>query len=231
MKAMVCALCVCLSFAAVSLGQESPGVVAVRKVKSSVVAVKVQRTSNQGKTRDTIGCGLIVGVKKAADDELNQSFVITNRHVVAGATKIVVRLLDGTEVSADVHVADAAEDLAILRISTDKKLVHQVLVPSKDLEEGQEVLAIGHPYSFFYTVSKGIISALNRQIVTTQGQTLTGLIQTDAAINPGNSGGPLVNIDGRVIGIMVADREGAQGIAFAISAKTVERFLKKHLQD
>jgi serine protease Do len=94
---------------------------------------------------------------------------------------------------------------------------------------GETVIAIGNPFGFANTVSTGIISALEREITMPAGDTLTNLIQTNASINPGNSGGPLVNINGELIGINVALREGAQGIAFAINVDSVKKVLRKHL--
>ncbi len=94
---------------------------------------------------------------------------------------------------------------------------------------GETVIAIGHPFGYVNTVSTGIISALDREITMPAGDALTGLIQTNASINPGNSGGPLLNINGELIGINVALRDGAQGIAFAINAGTVTGMLQKHL--
>ena len=94
---------------------------------------------------------------------------------------------------------------------------------------GETVIAVGHPFGFTNSVSTGIISALDREITMPDGETLTRLIQTNASINPGNSGGPMLNINGELIGINVALREGAQGIAFALNADTVQQMLSKHL--
>jgi serine protease Do len=193
---------------------------AVQKVKPSVVAVKVNKLISGGRTKEMVGTGLIV-------DE--RGYAVTNRHVVAGQTRVTVRLLDRTEVTAQVIYADPSTDLAILRFQTKQKLIAQPLVPSTDLEEGEDVIAVGHPYGYSYTVTKGIVSALGRSIDMPTGHTLTGLIQTSAQINPGNSGGPLLNINGGVIGINVAYREEAQGIAFAINSETVRRVLRTQL--
>jgi serine protease Do len=94
---------------------------------------------------------------------------------------------------------------------------------------GETVIAVGHPYGYTNTVSTGIVSALGREITMPSGETLTNLIQTDASINPGNSGGPLLNINGELVGINVAIREGARGIAFALPAEEVQRSLAKYL--
>jgi S1-C subfamily serine protease len=193
---------------------------AVHKVKASVVAVKVTRRAGGGRTREAVGTGLIV-------DE--RGYVVTNSHVVAGCVRLSARLVDGTEVAAHLIHSDPATDLAILRLRTQHKLIAQPLAASLDVEEGEDVIAIGHPLGYSYTISKGIVSALNREVEMPTGYTLTGLIQTDTPINPGNSGGPLLNIKGEVIGINVAYNQEAQGIAFAISAATVRRVLGTQL--
>jgi serine protease Do len=191
---------------------------AVQKVKPSVVAVK--RPATGAASRESNGTGLVV-------DE--RGYLITNRHVVAGAASVTVRLLDGAELSAEVVATDRDNDLAILRVKAKAPLVAQPLAPSADLEEGEDVIAVGHPHGYAYTVSKGVVSALDRTITMPTGERLTGLIQIDAAINPGNSGGPLLNILGQVIGINTALRQDAQGIAFAVRSEAVQRFLSKHL--
>jgi len=93
---------------------------------------------------------------------------------------------------------------------------------------GETVLAIGSPFGYEATVSRGIISALNREITMPNDVIMTGLIQHDAPINPGNSGGPLINIKAEVIGVNVAMRDGAQNIAFTINARTVQGFLTRY---
>jgi serine protease Do len=101
--------------------------------------------------------------------------------------------------------------------------------PSADLMVGETVIAIGHPFGYTNTVSTGIISAVGREVTMPNGDSLTNLIQTNASINPGNSGGPMLNINGELIGINVALREGAQGIAFALNADSVQQALAGHL--
>jgi serine protease Do len=103
------------------------------------------------------------------------------------------------------------------------------LAPGSDVMVGETVIAVGHPFGYRNTVSTGIISAVGREIEMPSGETLAGVLQTDASINPGNSGGPLLNINGELIGINVALREGAHGIAFAINADIVKQVLSKHL--
>jgi serine protease Do len=185
-----------------------------------VVSVKVTHMATRGRTRELVGTGLIV-------DE--RGYAVTNRHIVAGGSRVIVRLVDGADIPAEVIHTDSSTELAILRFRTREKLVAQPLVPTSDLEEGEDVIAVGHPFGYSYTVSKGIVSALNRSVDMPTGYTLTRLVQHTAPINPGNSGGPLVNINGGVIGINVAYREGAQQICFAISSETVKRVLSRQL--
>jgi serine protease Do len=189
---------------------------AIRKVKPSVVALKVPGSSNKGPT----GTGVII-------DE--RGYIVSNRHVVCGADKVAVRLVDNSELYAKVVVSDAHSDLAILKVNASKKLPALLLGPAGDVEVGEDVMAIGHPYGYSFTVSRGIVSALERSIELPNGVTLTGMIQTDAAINPGNSGGPLVNINGEFIGIVTALRDGAQNIAFAINTDTIKHVLAENL--
>jgi serine protease Do len=186
---------------------------AVAKTKDAIVTIKTVRSSG---AKEVSGTGVIV-------DE--RGLIITNKHVVGAARNVYVFLNDGTEIVGDVLMAEAKYDLAVVRIKAGKTLHALGLAPISDLEVGEDVIAIGHPYGYVNTVSRGIVSALGREITLPSGHTLTGLIQTDASINPGNSGGPLLNINGELIGINVALREGAQGIAFAINTTTVKNVL------
>jgi serine protease Do len=192
---------------------------AVKKVRPCVVMVRAERRGAWSK-KDVIGTGVIV-------DE--RGYVVTNRHVVAGAEKVVVVLSDGTEAVAQVHTEDAAHDLAILKLPSDKKYPELPFGPASDLMVGEDVVAVGNPFGFTNTVSTGIVSAVGREITMPTGETLKDLIQTNAGINPGNSGGPLLNIKGELIGVNVALRDGAQGIAFALNADAVQQLLSQHL--
>jgi serine protease Do len=196
--------------------RKTPVVEAVARTRASVVTVTVPRAGR----KDAVGTGVII-------DE--RGYVITNRHVVGGAKSVQVCLADGVELTAEVATADPALDLAVLRIRTGRKLTALALAPAGDLMVGEQVIAVGHPFGYVNTVSTGIVSALDREITMPTGDVLTGLIQTDASINPGNSGGPLLNINGELIGINVALREGATGIAFAINADTVKLMLSRQL--
>jgi serine protease Do len=189
-------------------------VMAVRKAKPSVVAIKVQTSSTKGPN----GSGVII-------DE--RGYIITNRHVVGSASEVQVRFADDTELPGTILVTDGNTDLAVVKVDAKKALPALALARTDDVEVGEDVIAIGHPYGYSFTVSKGIVSALGRKIELPTGAVLQGLIQTDASINPGNSGGPLLNINGEFIGVNTALRDGAQGIAFAINADTVRRVLSQ----
>ena len=158
-----------------------------------------------------------------------RGYVVTSHHVIAGAEQVTVELADGPSFIAEVVVEDTEYDLAVLRLSAGKKLPALLLGPSSDLMVGETVIAVGHPYGYMHTVSTGIVSALDRQITMPGGVVLRHLIQTLASINPGNSGGPLLNINGELIGINAAIRDGAQGISFALTADQVQRVLSRHL--
>jgi serine protease Do len=192
---------------------------AVKKTHASIITVKVEKHGAFGK-KDIIGTGVVV-------DE--RGYAITNHHVVAGADRVTAALSDGTDLPAQVYAEDAAHDLAILKLPGGKKYQELAVGPGSDLMVGEDVIAIGHPFGFTNTVSTGIVSAVGREITMPTGETLSNLIQTSAGINPGNSGGPLLNIDGELIGINVALRDGAQGIAFALNADTVQQVLSQRL--
>jgi serine protease Do len=199
--------------------RKTPIVEAVQKTKDAVVTVKVDKKG--GVTRkETTGTGVIV-------DE--RGYVITNRHVVASAEHIKILLIDGTELAAEIVMEDASHDLAVVKVRPEKRLTALVFGPSSDLMVGETVIAVGHPFGYINTVSTGIVSALGRDVTMPDAESLTGLIQTNASINPGNSGGPLLNINGELVGINVALREGAQGIAFALPSDTVQQILSKRL--
>ncbi len=199
--------------------RETPITRAIRKVKPSIISIKVERQGNWGK-KEGIGTGVIF-------DE--RGYAVTNRHVIGGASRVLVSLVDKTEVKAQVMVEDVNNDLAILRLPAGKKYQPLSFGPGSDLMEGETVIAIGHPYGYTNTVSTGIISALGREILMPGDVRLSNLIQHSACINPGNSGGPLININGELIGINVALREGAQAIGFAINIDMVKRVLARHL--
>ncbi len=153
--------------------------------------------------------------------------VVTNEHVVEGASEIRVTLVDGRELEAEVLGSDVENDLALLRLKLGRNarpLPHLELRRRDDLMVGETVVAIGNPFGLESTVTKGVISALNRTVSSRRsGRTYADFIQTDASINPGNSGGALVDLDGGLVGINTAIIESARGIGFAIPASRARR--------
>ena len=145
-----------------------------------------------------------------------RGYILTNYHVVSDVRRIEVTLDDGRGYTAELVAYDAAADLAIIKIPAPKPLPVIRIGTSADLMEGESVIALGNAFGYEQTVTRGIISALGRDVQVSDTQSYDDLIQTDASINPGNSGGPLLNIDGEMIGVNVAVRAGAQGIGFAI---------------
>jgi S1-C subfamily serine protease len=159
--------------------------------------------------------------------------IITNAHVVSSADSVTVSFSeDGEAVDAEVMGVDASTDLAVLKIDPDdvENLTPMPLGDSSQVEVGDPVVAIGNPFGFQRTVTTGIVSALQRQIEAPNGFPIRNVIQTDASINPGNSGGPLLDADGRVIGInsQIATggtSQGSVGIGFAVPINTAKSLL------
>lgn len=164
----------------------------------------------------------------------DQGHVLTNFHVIEGASRWRVTLADQSVWPAELVGAAPDNDLALLKISAPKARLQPMLIGgSSNLEVGQKVFAIGNPFGLDQTLTTGVISGLGRQIKADTGRTIDGVIQTDAAINPGNSGGPLLDSSGRLIGVNTAiySPSGASaGIGFAIPVDTVNRIVPQLLR-
>jgi putative serine protease PepD len=148
--------------------------------------------------------------------------IVTNAHVVDGATSIKVRFQNGKTAKATLVGSDDSTDIAVIKVSTDASLLHPLSWGvSKTVQVGESVAAIGSPFGLPESMSAGIISAVNRTITAPNNYSISGALQTDAAINHGNSGGPLLNLSGQVIGInaqIESDSGGNDGVGFAIPA-------------
>lgn len=185
-------------------------------VKDSVVEITTEQVVNGNSFYQYVQSGAGSGVIVAAE-----GYVITNNHVINGASKIIVRLTNGNEYEAKLIGTDASSDIAVLKISPDEELTVATLGSSAKLSIAEEVIVIGNPLGKLGgTVTNGIVSALAREI-TIDGENMT-LIQTNAAVNPGNSGGGMFNLYGELVGIVNAKSSGSdvEGLGFAIPIDT-----------
>ena len=182
----------------------------VEAVKDSVVQIAV---TVPGAPRPNVGTGIVFD---------RAGHILTNYHVVNRAEMIKVSLSNGDVVTAQLFREDPVSDLAIIKIESDS-LTPAVFGDSNGLRVGEDVIAVGHALGLEGgpTVSKGVVSALDRAIASSSGRQLSGLIQTDAAINEGNSGGPLVNSQGQVVGLNSAKMGIGEGVGFALNVNTV----------
>jgi S1-C subfamily serine protease len=189
-----------------SLDTGSAIVAATAKATPSVVTITTE-TSLGRRSATGVGSGFLFD---------NGGWILTNGHVVDGASSVTVELADGRQLTGQVYGIASSIDLAVVKVEATG-LRAAAIGNSHGLALGQTVIAIGSPLGEYPdSVTTGVVSGLNRSIVIRGIGSLEGLIQTDAAINPGNSGGPLLDTMGRVVGVATATNEAAQGISFAI---------------
>ena len=220
---------------------------AVNKVKDAVVSIitysssssrqssvfNADDTNSDSDNQQIASEGSGVIYKK--DDK--DAYLVTNTHVINGASKVDIRLADGTKVPGEIVGSDTFSDIAVVKVSSEKVTTVAEFGDSSQLSVGETAIAIGSPLGSEYanTVTQGIISSLNRNVSlkSEDGQAIsTKAIQTDTAINPGNSGGPLVNIQGQVIGITsskIASNGGTsvEGLGFAIPSNDAQNIIKQ----
>jgi S1-C subfamily serine protease len=204
--------------------RDAPGVVAIRASSS---AQGPAAFGGEGAKRGDSGTGIVLN---------SSGLILTNEHVVDGASEITVAL-DGQSNHtrrATVVSESRSTDLAVLRIDAGGLALHPLtFTNSSAAQVGEPVVAIGNPFGLNWTLTNGVVSAVGRQIQAPDGTAIKNAIQTDAALNPGNSGGPLINAAGEVLGInsQIAStgggsgQSGSVGVGFAISANTVKSFL------
>jgi serine protease Do len=225
--------------ATVTPARRTPVVVVAHNTLPAVVNIQTEATIRQ-RQADPFNdpFGFFGGRERAyTSQSLGSGFVwstdgiiVTNNHVVEGASRITVNFNDGSQVAAKLIGVDPDSDVAVLRVEA-KNLVAAPIGTSSDLMIGESVVAVGNPFGLSGTVTTGVVSALGRSVPSKEeGRTFTDFIQTDASINPGNSGGPLLNLEGRVIGINTAIYANAQGIGFAIPVDRAKKIIQDLLR-
>lgn len=191
----------------------------------SVVAVQSEAGQGTGFVIDvgTNDTGANITVANETDGLANATYVVTNAHVVGGASDVTIQFSEGEYRTGDVVGQSTYADLAVVRVADAPDNVDALDVAGQDPQRGQAVAALGNPLGLDQSITHGIVSGVNRSLPTQQGFTIPNVVQTDAAISPGNSGGPLVLCDGTVVGVNTAGIASprAENIGFAVSASVV----------
>ena len=195
-----------------------------KQVSPGVVTINTVVSNGRGQVGQATGSGIVLD---------SQGDILTNAHVIAGASQLQVTFSDGTTASAKLVGSSSSADLAVIRVSVPASTLHPVtLGNSSSVQIGDSVYAIGSPFGLSGSLTEGIVSNLSQSGSAPNGGNISGLIQTDAAINPGNSGGPLVNAQGQVIGInnsIESPVDGNVGVGFAIPINQVKQVLSSLL--
>ena len=194
------------------------------KSEEGVVKIQVER---DGQNRGSQGSGFVYD---------NLGHIITNAHVVDGATKATVTFLDGSQYDAEIIGKDKFTDIAVIKVSEKPRLLHPLQIgDSSQLRVGEQVAAIGNPFGLSGSMTSGIVSQMGRLLPSQDsGFSIPDVIQTDAAINPGNSGGPLLNLRGEVVGINTAIQSSSgefSGVGFAIPSNTAIKIVPSLIED
>ena len=194
------------------------------KSEEGVVKIQVERDDQN---RGSQGSGFVYD---------NLGHIITNAHVVDGATKATVTFLDGSQYDAEIIGKDKFTDIAVIKVNEKPRLLHPLQIgDSSQLRVGEQVAAIGNPFGLSGSMTSGIVSQMGRLLPSQDsGFSIPDVIQTDAAINPGNSGGPLLNLRGEVIGINTAIQSSSgefSGVGFAIPSNTAIKIVPSLIED
>jgi len=185
----------------------------IKRTSQAVVNIKATRKIQDPGTKRTAdqtgsGSGFVIST---------DGYIVTNHHVIEEAHTVNVIFSDGLELEATIKGSDPSTDIAVIKVF-DGELSTLQLADSGMVEPGQIAIAIGNPMGLQHTVTAGVVSATGRSLRATNGRLIDDIIQTDAALNPGNSGGPLLNSEGKVIGVNTAVISAAQGLCFAVSS-------------
>ncbi|HET6643789.1 MAG TPA: trypsin-like peptidase domain-containing protein [Gaiellaceae bacterium] len=205
-----------------SVSQSESSAAALYKREKDAV-VEVHTTTEQG---SATGSGFVID---------KQGHIVTNEHVVEGATKVTVQFADQSEVQATIVGTDPSTDIAVLKVDRPaSRLTPLSFASAGSLEVGDPVVAIGSPFGLDGTLTTGVVSGLGRKIEAPNGFTIENAVQTDAALNHGNSGGPLLDLQGRVVGVAAqirSDSGGNVGIGYAVPGDTAQRVARELISD